>query len=189
MEILVSRNRVTIGGLVALIAFAALGFNAMRVGSYPWYLATTVFTVVPLSVALMMMLPNPRTIRPFWFGMAVCGFGYAIASEAPPTRALLPTEWALDRLGRLRPGVTIDLTTASPEAKANLRQDDGSMRPGVVLGLSPTSGKLHATVGGPPEYFKQIGHLLTSLIVGLVGGLAALKISAVRGQARRVSGE
>ena len=89
------RPRITIAGLLGIVAFVAVAFAALRVPTDGW--DGGVFGVTPTVLLISVLLAAHRTERrrAFWIGFALFGWAYLLVSQIPPIEARLPTTKAL----------------------------------------------------------------------------------------------
>ncbi len=74
-------GRITIGGLLATIAFVALSLAALRSHSLLW--VQIVYTMAPASLLIVTIGAIVGRHRAIWIGAAVLGWGYWILVFAP----------------------------------------------------------------------------------------------------------
>jgi hypothetical protein len=171
------RFRVTIGGLIGLVAFVALSFAALRDGSAAWDRAAFGSILLALLVGALLAIHREGRSRSFWLGFVLFGAVYLALAQVKEIRGRLATDWALARLDRLRPIETLDLSKPiPPHEEARFFEGDGFTRPGVTLGFDQTRGVFRATSGSTPEFYYPIGHSLWAMVLGVAGGFLSRRI-------------
>ena len=163
------RLRFSIMGLMALVLTVAIGFAALRNPSELWASALFTLAVGLLCVAVLGVAFRHGHKRQFWMGFAVFGWAYLIlvfASDALSPPPLLTTK-----------------LLSFADQQINPKSDTPIFITGVLNGtISANSLPSRATmpITGPNSLlFYQIGQALATLIVALVGGIAA-RIFAAR---------
>jgi len=138
--------RFTIGGLMAIVLVAAIGFAALANPNEIWAGMLPVLVYGLLGLAIIGIVIRPRAARAWWIGWAVFEWGYLQMANTPA--------WMWGSLSRYLP--TLRLLEV-------LR---------VKLGFLP---KVGFNVGFAPEEvaFAQIGHCLWAVLAGLVGATLA----------------
>lgn len=150
------RFRVSLLGLMVSLGVVALGLAALRSGSDLWLSISYTSTLALLLAAVIFARYGDHATRPFWFGFVLFGWGYLMLWDGPWTAANF-------RYGKGSPqDLDGRLLTSRlvPALVARVRGEADSMQ-----GISRFTGN---TV--------QVGQLLMTLLVALVGGLLARTI-------------
>ena len=79
-----TRFRLTIAQLMAIVLYLSLGFAALRNADRLWASATFTLSIVAISTALLGALIRRGRARPAWIGFAVFGWTYLLLSTLPP---------------------------------------------------------------------------------------------------------
>ena len=75
--------RVSVTGLMAVVALFGLEFAALRAGSRLWFSAIYSLTALLLLFAVIAAKYRRGDARAFWFGFAVFGWGYLLLALGP----------------------------------------------------------------------------------------------------------
>ncbi|MBX6316078.1 MAG: hypothetical protein IRY99_24670 [Isosphaeraceae bacterium] len=180
------RLRGTVLALMGVVALVAFGIAALRRATEVWASATFTLAVALLSMAVVGALVRRGPGQAFWIGCAVPGWVYLALSFGPwfPDTALNPPALLPTRL----------LAHAYPllKPKANLSYEplpapDPRIREGGPLGGLVLLREVERIPGGTISrgvdsyHFSQVGHALSALAFGLVGGLVGLRFAARNG--------
>ena len=102
------RFRFSMGGLLAVVVFTAVGLAAVQYPSEFWFLTVMAFTTAVLGLATFRCLAGRGRTRAFYAGMALFGLGYGGAVWASGVYdKTLPTTLALDYLSRVHPKLVL----------------------------------------------------------------------------------
>lgn len=74
------RTRATMGGLMWAVVAIALGLAAIRSGSSLWAGVTLLATLGVMALAVIAVVCDGRSVRPWWVGFSVFGLGYVAAA-------------------------------------------------------------------------------------------------------------
>jgi hypothetical protein len=174
--------RFSIASLLGVVVFTAFAIAALRAATEAWdsgVFGTTL--IVPLSAVLLAVHRNAQR-RAFWLGFALFGGAYLTASLIEPVASRLPSTRLLSALNRMvRPDTPFTIAfTSIPNATpvtvtASAFAPNGgtlalSNQQGVVTLFNAATGKLLKGPNGATEYFLGIGHSLSALVLGFVGG-------------------
>ena len=150
-----SRLRITLAQLMAIVLFIGFGFAALRSASALWASAVFTLTVAVLSAAILGAMARRGRARMTWAGFALFGwiyFGTTFGPWADGNGVKAPpyvTRWVLDYW---------DAAKRGPVSRLDLM-------PGEVL-FSPFPPVLN------PSHFLRVGHCLAALLFGLVGAVS-----------------
>ncbi len=161
------RFQVSILGLVLIVVACATAFTALRTASYIWYSTLYSFTTVLLLAAVVAARFRRGNEKVFWFGFAVFGWGFFLLGLGP---------W---------PDPFEDINYSMGHS---LNRNLLTFR--VVLFLVPylrTDTNDLDSINKITEYTIGIAHLLTTLALGIGGGLVAILIRRRRGPLVSVS--
>ncbi len=198
-------SRATIGGLMGLVALAGVGAAAIRAGSPAWAGAVFSALMAVLGVALLGTIFARGRLRAFWAGFLMFGGGYLVLVEIPPIAASVrprllssilierawrwihpePEEFEYDlRLDGVRswsgPMVRLE-NSQRDELRAELPDIF------VVEGRSVSRAndlysllirRPAALLGPDRQSFDRIGHGMTAILLALIGGLVASRLSS-----------
>jgi hypothetical protein len=151
------KPRLSILGLMAVVAIIAVGFSAMRSGSDPWFRAVYTMTVVVLLAAAI----AARSRGAFWFGFASVGWGYFL-------------------LGLGSTFNTMDSNSLADRApNHNLLTNQVLRRAVVYLHHDPATAYMRRGAGSVDLFRVRAnsvgsGHSMLTLLFAFVGGQAAL---------------
>ena len=188
------RPRFTIGSLLVLVVFLAVGLAALRGATEGWDSGVFGLTLLVLlgSVLLAAHRDGPR--RAYWLGFALFGWAYLALLEVPSIAPRLPTTHALAYLDSFVPGrsspFTFRLTGFLPGTTTTTATSPG---PGTlsVFTASPTltpipvnnarpftnwelvTSRALGGPGGSTEHFLRIGHSLLAMILASLGAAAS----------------
>ena len=171
------RLRFTIAGLLGVVAFAAVGFAALRSGSDLW--ASTIFTLTAatLATAVLLSIHRQGRARAFWIGVALFGWLHLVGCQLPEIRGRLLTSELIDVLAQQIPNDLIDGSKPANEwisvDRVDMNRDGDADK--IVYAFGPGSA-FTANALGPPMGFYRIGEDLATLGVGLIGGLVSLRL-------------
>ncbi len=91
-------TRVSVGGLLVTIMFAAVGLAALRASTELWASLVNASALALLGFAILGAILRRGTSRAFWLGFAVFGCGYLALASGPQTARRLPSTAALEWL-------------------------------------------------------------------------------------------
>jgi hypothetical protein len=91
-------TRVSVGGLLAVILFAAIGLAALRASTDLWAGLVNASALMLLGSAILAAILRRGASRAFWLGFAVFGCGYLALASGPQTVRRLPTSAPLEWL-------------------------------------------------------------------------------------------
>ncbi len=172
------RVRFTIGGLMALVIVAGVGFAALRSPTKLWDSVLFSTILVVLGTATLGAFHFRGRTRASWAGFAAFGFVYLAITSGPWSAPILPrliTTELLDQFDALlRPRTgTMGMTfaaTGSPPGTATF-----TMRGSGSTTIQAQNFQIWTTVGQPLKldflYFVPIGQNLWTLIVAILGGM------------------
>lgn len=182
------RIRVSIGGMIGLVALAALGFAAIRVASPAWAGALTSLTFFAMVASLLGIVFGRGSRRVFWTGFASLGWAYLFLANtswfAPsPNPMLGPARIGQFFLAPALSPVIYDLLHSVEGS--GFRDFTGGMRGGMGGmggGMGGMGGGMRSmAMGGaplpPPSVdpydFLRIGRSLEALLWAFLGGWTA----------------
>ncbi len=200
---MMTRPRVSIAGLMAVVLFCGIGIAAVRSASPLWAGVVVTATLGVMASAILGAIFRQGERRAFWVGFALFGWGYLTLAFGPwfatEVKPLLATSIGIDALhARLHPmsSWTTDLVISGtggvpsnvwPAIAAPIQvqgnvQVNGSgalMLPGSNLSSTQPNGLYTWLITGAPpvgpnqEEFRRIGHCLFALLAAVVGGIIA----------------
>jgi hypothetical protein len=175
--------RFTIGGILAIVLFAAVGLAGRKEPTELWDGAVFGLTLVMLLASVLQAVHAGGSRRAYWLGFALFGWAYVALCQVPAIEARLPTTHGLSRLDGLLPGRSTVATAPAPVGLERPRLLFGA--PGVkdvtISNLDVDSihlwdastGRRLVRLGGSPEAFIRVGHSLFALILAFVGANAS----------------
>src|SRR4051794_13913299 len=86
-----TRPRISLAGLMALVLFAGVGIAGLRNASETWAGVTVLFTLGLLAASLLGIIYRTAGRRAWWVGFALFGSGYFALAFLPGVRPNLPT--------------------------------------------------------------------------------------------------
>lgn len=186
------RYRLSLTGLIAVVAVAAIGLAAFRSATN----AVANWTYTAICILLILGAIAARYRGPFWYGFAVAGWAYFLLDYGP----LAPFNWNFDPImtglnGRLPYSQWLKRVVADPETKPNPTTGPEPLLPS----LSDTNSvpfdfpQAVAAQEAQAAYWTKvsnrivIAHCLFSLTIASAGGLCAIAIAVSAG--RRVTAD
>jgi hypothetical protein len=189
------RPRITIAGLLGIVAFVAVAFAALREATNPWDSGVFGVILMTLLTSVLLAIHREADRRAYWIGFALFGWAYLSMSLIPSVEARLPTTRMLaiqwENLPRREVLWEDDLTLT------NVRSFDvKSIAPATPAAPNPATGwdivVYNATGSSPNTYIKRlvalpgdsagnfvrIGHSLLAPIFALVGGWLSRRLYA-----------
>lgn len=188
------RFRLSIAGLLVVVAVAAVGFAAIRVASAAWSGALYSLTFFLLIGSLLGIGFGRGTRRTFWIGFAALGWGYVVLHYVPWNgRYLGPYLLAPNLFEELYDRIHIPDEVRNAKgftpAMRGMR-GDGAPAGSGFSGMGMGGGfRMMAGFGGPaapgptladPLVFDRIGMALEALIWAFLGGWMARYFAAGR---------
>jgi hypothetical protein len=182
------RPRVTIGGLLTLVLFLAIGLAALKAANPYWDSALLGLTLALLAASALLAIHGRGARRAFWLGFMLVGSGYFWASREPTLVPRLPTTLALSSAfnamlaGKLAGQATVWTTTVSNGVNDTIKFSSLSTKP------QPASFKTYieadnivvyrnSSASSPTwESFTSIGNSLFALLFAAIGGYASRTI-------------
>ena len=193
------RPRFSIGSALTLIGILGVTPAAFRDPSYLWANVTFSTAFAVLVLAIINVLYSRGARRAYWAGFALCGWAYFAMCSVPGLReSLCPrlvTEVIFDVLyphvapqppppapGMVRgpartmiqipgqPGVAVGLVGMAPQAPAPESRWSAWSEPDRTNGVGYPIGTVSLVSS---EAFRQIGHSMAALLVGVLGGVYA----------------
>jgi hypothetical protein len=193
-------GRISLAGIVAVVAACALTLAALKVATEFWLGVAAALTALGLLFVSIRAVTGPA--RPFWAASAVSGGLYLMLAFTPWCRAYLgprlPSdgllEWAHQAIGP-QPRARIERYDRSARVTSSMiiEADDGSARQLATHLLGDETGWTYALEGGADldsltsvtgsawtsaaafsddrEVFGRIGHLVEAWALALIGGL------------------
>lgn len=166
--------RVSIAGLLWLVAVSGLWLASLRYVSVVWTSLSATMTLAALLAAVLGAVVDRGERRAFWMGFALFGWVYLI---------LVEWDWVGGQFGHDLTGGLSDL------AEQWLPPVTGRVPSPAVL-----NPPLKRATAPPPDYveavqqraikignFVEIGRMTLSLVFGTVGGLIGRAMAAQRG--------
>src|SRR5262245_46171736 len=86
-----SRPRISLAGLMALVLFVAVGIAALRNSSEMWAGVMLLATLGMLASSILGIVYRTDGRRAWWLGFALFGWGYFALAYLPGVRPKLPT--------------------------------------------------------------------------------------------------
>ncbi len=177
MRLRLPQFRFSLLGLMALVAYAAVGCAALRYSTDLW--ASSIFTLAVLAqmIAVLCIALRREQTRAAWIGFLVFGGGYLLLVTGLAPQTDLITARGLAWLEqKLHPAVTSEfsLTTSSPPSIAysiNSNSPVATLTTSRMLLLNAVNGQQIASPSQTP--FLRIGHGLLSPLMGLIGAWIA----------------
>ena len=172
--------RMSIAGLLGIVAVIAIGLAGMRSASTLWTTAAATVTLALLLMALLASILLDGTERAFWAGFALFGWSYLL---------LVNWDWVGGQFGHDLTGGLSDLAEAifdeGPPATGP-QSGPGAPAVPVVFGARylQTARARQIQLGN----FVQIGRMSLALLFGLVGGAIARGLAG-RGRAPAAAGK
>ena len=120
-------TRVSIGGLLAIVVFAAVGLAALRSATDLWASLVNTAALAVLGFAIVAAVVRRGASRTFWLAFVVFGAGYLALASGPQSARRLPTT---PRMARRR--ATIHRTPHSPGDRLLVTRQ-GTTAPAMVL--------------------------------------------------------
>lgn len=143
------RFRFSLGGLCALVLACGVGLAAAKSPTEPWVNGAFSGALLVLGIAVLGALFRQGPARVYWIGFAILGWGYLFLAFGPwcdsKVAPLLITKTVCEKLH-------FEFSASLPE-RPFVRQI-----PGTNLFMYG---------------YQQIGHALTALLMGLLGGTLA----------------
>jgi hypothetical protein len=190
------RPRFTIGNLLVLVLFLAVGLAALRAASEGWDSAVFGLTLLVMLASVLLAVHRDGPRRAYWLGFALFGWTYLALLEIPSVAGRLPTAHALAYIDSLVPWRTYAISvqfTPTLGAAAGTPANPATPAPGMVsvITTSPTGSMIQGpnagpirvwnlaagrALGGPgdsTEHFIRIGHSLLALILAYLGAFAS----------------
>ena len=99
-----SRPRFTIAGVIAIVAFMAVGLAALRGADDAWDGGLFGLTALTLLMAVLLAIHRRGARRAYWLGFTMFGWVYLVMSLVPPIEGRLPTSKGLAYLDSKVPG-------------------------------------------------------------------------------------
>jgi hypothetical protein len=192
------RFRFTIAGLLGLVLFVAVAFAALREATDLWDSAVFTLTLGALVTSMLLAVHHHGERRAYWFGFALFGISYLVASLIPSIESRLLTTKGLAYLSSRVPRATVQgvafvdvdsdagldlfVTQSSNQfvplrSMGNGKFRDVTAASGSPRGFAPlvrywnaATGKLLSSPSGTSENFMRIGHSIVALIMAYVGG-------------------
>jgi hypothetical protein len=168
-----TRDRISIAGLMGLVAIAALILVGLKEGTEAWAGAAFAMTVLVLLGAILNAVHFRGPARATWAGFALFGWAFLLFSFGPWSGAdLKPPPLGSTRLldelqARIHPPPQMipnpsynGLTFTSVSIVGSLN----TLNPYIVKPGSPIWA-------GNPVHFRQVGHCLLALLFAVVGAL------------------
>jgi hypothetical protein len=148
------RFRFSLGGLCALVLACGVALAAAKSPTEPWVNGTFSGALLVLGIALLGALFRRGPARVYWIGFAILGWGDMLLAFGPwcdsKVAPLLITKTVCEQLH-------FSFSASLPE-RPFVRQIPGTTL--VMYG------------------YQQIGHALTALLMGLLGGTLARRFAA-----------
>jgi hypothetical protein len=174
------RFRISIAGMMLLVAVVALGVMGLREGTELWASATFTLTVVILLGAILSAVHGHGSRRAFWGGFVLFGWIYLLWIFRPGAY----TNQELD-VPPLLPSVLLDVVDEHIHPAPQYIPDPNYR--GGTPAMMPMAPSFMVTVGTPPgtpmiikpgtvpwagdiTNYQQVGHCLAALLFGLLGG-------------------
>jgi hypothetical protein len=167
------RFRISIAGLMLLVAVAALGVMGLKEGTALWASATFTLTVVILLGAILNTIHGRGSRRAFWGGFVLFGWVYLLwifrpwahpqnESEVPPVLTSVLLDLVHERI-HVEPQYIPDpnypsVSTGVPGPAIYPGGVPMILKPGTVYWL------------GDVTNYRQVGHCLAALFFSIVGG-------------------
>ena len=180
------RIRFTIGSLLVVVLFTAVGIAALRESTDVWDNAVFGGTLAMLMLAILLAVHRMERRRAFWLGFSLFGAIYLAASLVPAIESRLLTTQALVKIDEMVPrpksfaitftttGGTTGPSTSLDKLQAVAFSADGSTLAAQSNGKfrlwSLGNGRFLRSSNGSSENFKTIGHSLFALLIAFAGG-------------------
>jgi hypothetical protein len=155
------RVRLTVGWLMAAVAFVAVGTAALRAASARWEQAVFTLTLGVLLTSILGAVYSRGLRRTFWLGFALFGWAYWVLIFGPWFNTFTSPHLASSRL-------IFDL--------CNLVHPPPVFQ--GTIGFGTTEDFISRASFKTQENFRRIAHSLTALLSALLGGLIALRFAA-----------
>jgi hypothetical protein len=205
-----TRPRVSIAGLMAVVLFCGIGIAAIRSASPLWAGVVMLATLGVMASAILGAIFRRGERRASWVGFALFGWGYLTLAFAPwfstEVKPMLATSTGIDALhARLHPmsSWTSDLVISGvggmpSNVWSTPIQVQGNVQVNTPATMTVTGSNVSWTqanglyplivTGTPPvgpnqEEFRRIGHCLFSLLAAVIGGLIARRFASGTGRA------
>jgi hypothetical protein len=195
------RPRFTIGSLLAFVLLSAVAIGALRESTELWDSGVFSFTLVLLSLSVLLTVHRREGARAFWLGFALCGWVYLAASLVPAVGERLITTAGLVYLdsklpGRDLAGIEILTVNSSPTESGTVHIS----RPNNVPSVAFSADVRALAVSGPGSIrlwdtvtrrllvgsrrstgnFLQIGHAILALVAAFIGAHVSKLLHAQR---------
>ena len=195
------RPRITIAGLLGIVAFVAVAIAALRLPTDAWDSGVLGVTLTVLLISVLLAIHRPDDCKTHWLGFALFGWSYLALSLVLPIEARLPTTkvlalawekmprreifWADDLA--LTNSRSYDVKPIAPTtfvAPSPANEWDVVYRP---PGSSPNTSfkRLVFLPDDPAVNFIRIGHSLFAIVFAIIGGSLSRRLYS-SGQPGRV---
>jgi len=188
-----TRFRISLAGLMGLIAIAGVGIAALRFASETWAGVMLVVTLAFLGVAVLGVIYRREATRAWWLGFALFGGGYLVLTLGPwfstEVQPKLPTTHVLTYVyAKLKPAppqkLSVRITAKGDgisisNATDNVSADIFEFSPQNITFEDILGSRLLA-ISGNEQDFTQVGHCLLAWVAGMLGALIACWFHASR---------
>jgi hypothetical protein len=171
---LIRTTRLSIAGLMGIVAIASLGLTALRSDSPTWAGVMFLTTCAVLSLAVVGSLLREGKERTWWLGFAAFGWGYLALVFLVPSWSDLPITSLLDAI----------------RTQINLPRGGN----GWGRGLGGKGGNAFGGFGGmmitpPTDPYTQVGQCIFCLLLATAGGFLALLLFGAAPTTRRAGSD
>lgn len=170
-----TRFRISIAGLMLLVAVVALGVMGLKEGTELWASATFTLTVVILLGAILNAVHGHGSRRAFWGGFVLFGWIYLLWIFRPWSQQNQEPD-----VPPMLTSVLLDLVHERIHPEPVYIPDPNIPAPGIHMIIKP--GTVPWT--GDITNYRQVGHCLAALLFGVLGGAWSGYAHARRGAER-----